>query len=67
MKKKAPILVVLAFVGMIVLFLSADITEQVGKDKSTAEHSEDIHVKIPRKLSFAGEVVPLQFLMSVRV
>lgn len=61
MKNKTLILVGLAFVGMIMLFLSADTTEQSGKDKKTEEPTEDIHIEMPRKLSFAGEVVPLEF------
>lgn len=61
MKNKTLILFGLAFVGMIALFLSADSSELAGKDKKTEDKTEDIHINMPRKLSFAGEVVPLQF------
>ncbi|MDA3853945.1 MAG: hypothetical protein PF444_06865, partial [Bacteroidales bacterium] len=61
MKSKTLILFALAFAGMIFIFLSADTTEQAGKGKKPDEQTTDIHIEIPRKLSFAGEVVPLEY------
>ena len=59
-KNKTLIIFALAFVGMLCIFLSASTVENPGTNKSKAELSEDIHIEIPRKLTFAGEVVPLE-------
>lgn len=43
------------------LLISADNAEPPGKEKNKEVKAEDISVKIPRKLDFAGEEVPLKY------
>lgn len=61
MKNKTFILAVLGFIIVIFIFLSADTTEPTGKKKTTNDQADNIHIEIPRKLSFAGETVPLHY------
>lgn len=59
-KNRIVIIVGLAFVGIFLLFLSADNAEQSAKKEVGQSSIKDINTQIPQKLTFAGERVPLE-------